>query len=126
MQKQGIKFKLSTKVISAKKNADGKVDVVVEPAAGGPQETVNLYKYNLIYSNSWLLILYWWQLEDIHSPKTWVLNQSRWKRIKRDESSLTPHSKQTLTVFLQLVMLLLDQCWLTRLKVCVVSLLQVP
>lgn len=35
-----MKFKLATKVISAKKNADGKVDVVVEPASGGPQETV--------------------------------------------------------------------------------------
>ena len=35
-----MKFKLSTKVISAKKNAEGKVDVVVEPAAGGAQETV--------------------------------------------------------------------------------------
>ena len=42
MQKQGIKFRLSTKVISAKKNAEGKVDVVVEPSAGGPQETVPL------------------------------------------------------------------------------------
>jgi dihydrolipoamide dehydrogenase len=34
-----MKFKLGTKVISAKKNAKGKVDVVVEPAKGGPQET---------------------------------------------------------------------------------------
>lgn len=40
LQKQGMKFKLSTKVISAKKNSNGKVDVVVEPAKGGPQETV--------------------------------------------------------------------------------------
>ena len=40
LTKQGMKFKLSTKVISAKKNADGKVDVVVEAAAGGAQETV--------------------------------------------------------------------------------------
>ncbi|KAJ3127346.1 dihydrolipoamide dehydrogenase precursor [Nowakowskiella sp. JEL0407] len=39
LAKQGTKFKLSTKVISAKKNASGKVDVVVEPAAGGPQES---------------------------------------------------------------------------------------
>ncbi|KAJ3268399.1 dihydrolipoamide dehydrogenase precursor [Terramyces sp. JEL0728] len=34
LQKQGIKFKLSTKT------DDGKVDVVVEPAAGGAQETL--------------------------------------------------------------------------------------
>ncbi|TPX45779.1 dihydrolipoyl dehydrogenase [Synchytrium endobioticum] len=38
LAKQGLKFKLNTKVISAKKNASGKVDVLVEPAAGGPQE----------------------------------------------------------------------------------------
>ncbi|KAJ3254584.1 dihydrolipoamide dehydrogenase precursor [Boothiomyces macroporosus] len=36
LQKQGIKFKLSTK------NADGKVDVVVEAAAGGAQETLTV------------------------------------------------------------------------------------
>jgi dihydrolipoamide dehydrogenase len=40
LQKQGLKFKLSTKVISAKKNASGNVEVVVEPAAGGAQEKV--------------------------------------------------------------------------------------
>jgi hypothetical protein len=40
-----MKFKLSSKVISAKKNADGKVDVVVEPAAGGAQETVRLLSF---------------------------------------------------------------------------------
>ncbi|KAJ3301625.1 dihydrolipoamide dehydrogenase precursor [Kappamyces sp. JEL0829] len=40
LAKQGMKFKLSTKVVSAKKNSDGKVDVVVEPAAGGSQETI--------------------------------------------------------------------------------------
>ncbi|TPX55737.1 dihydrolipoyl dehydrogenase [Powellomyces hirtus] len=39
LQKQGMKFKLSTKVISAKKNANGKVDVVVEAAKGGKQES---------------------------------------------------------------------------------------
>ncbi|KAJ3187345.1 dihydrolipoamide dehydrogenase precursor [Gaertneriomyces sp. JEL0708] len=42
LQKQGMKFKLSTKVISAKKNANGKVDVVIEPAKGGSQETVEV------------------------------------------------------------------------------------
>ncbi|KAL2913186.1 dihydrolipoamide dehydrogenase precursor [Polyrhizophydium stewartii] len=40
LQKQGMKFKLGTKVISANKTADGKVEVVVEPAAGGAQETL--------------------------------------------------------------------------------------
>jgi dihydrolipoamide dehydrogenase len=34
LQKQGMEFKLGQKVISAKKNVDGKVDVVFEPAAG--------------------------------------------------------------------------------------------
>jgi dihydrolipoamide dehydrogenase len=42
LQKQGLKFKLGTKVISAKKNAKGKVDVVVEPAKGGPHETIEV------------------------------------------------------------------------------------
>lgn len=42
LTKQGMKFKLSTKVISAKKNGNGKVDVVVEPASGGPQETLEV------------------------------------------------------------------------------------
>lgn len=42
LQKQGMKFKLGTKVISAKKNASGKVDVIVEPAQGGPQETITV------------------------------------------------------------------------------------
>ena len=40
LQKQGVKFKLATKVISAKKNGDGKVDVVVEAASGGKGETL--------------------------------------------------------------------------------------
>lgn len=40
MGKQGVSFKCSTKVISAKKNAAGKVDVVVEPSSGGAQETL--------------------------------------------------------------------------------------
>ncbi|KAI8819091.1 uncharacterized protein EV422DRAFT_535080 [Fimicolochytrium jonesii] len=38
LAKQGMKFKLSTKVISATKNSNGKVDVVVEAAKGGKQE----------------------------------------------------------------------------------------
>ncbi|KAI8917412.1 hypothetical protein BC831DRAFT_484984 [Entophlyctis helioformis] len=38
LQKQGMKFKLSTKVISATKLPNGQVEVVVEPAAGGAQE----------------------------------------------------------------------------------------
>ncbi|KAJ3069840.1 dihydrolipoamide dehydrogenase precursor [Quaeritorhiza haematococci] len=42
LQKQGMKFKLSTKVVSAKKNANGKVDVVVQPAAGGAEETMEV------------------------------------------------------------------------------------
>ncbi|KAI9208353.1 uncharacterized protein BJ171DRAFT_238669 [Polychytrium aggregatum] len=42
LTKQGMDFKCSTKVISAKKNADGKVDVVVEPATGGAQETITV------------------------------------------------------------------------------------
>ena len=37
-----MKFKLGTKVISAKKNARGKVDVVVEPAKGGPSEIIEV------------------------------------------------------------------------------------
>ncbi|KAI8891961.1 hypothetical protein BC833DRAFT_612962 [Globomyces pollinis-pini] len=42
LTKQGMKFKLSTKVISATKNADGKVDVVVEAAKGGEQQTLTV------------------------------------------------------------------------------------
>ncbi|KAI9104716.1 hypothetical protein DFS34DRAFT_604188 [Phlyctochytrium arcticum] len=42
LTKQGMKFKLSTKVISAKKNANGKVDVVVEPSKGGEQEKIEV------------------------------------------------------------------------------------
>ncbi|TPX32473.1 dihydrolipoyl dehydrogenase [Synchytrium microbalum] len=42
LTKQGMKFKLNTKVISAKKNAAGKVDVVVEAAAGGAQEKMEV------------------------------------------------------------------------------------
>ncbi|KAI9322945.1 dihydrolipoyl dehydrogenase [Zopfochytrium polystomum] len=42
LQKQGLEFKLGTKVVSAVKNAQGKVDVVVEPATGGPQETLTV------------------------------------------------------------------------------------
>lgn len=38
LEKQGIKFKLATKVISAKASTNG-VEVVLEPAAGGDKET---------------------------------------------------------------------------------------
>ena len=40
LTKQGMKFRLGTKVVSATKNSKGKVDLVVEPANGGPQEKV--------------------------------------------------------------------------------------
>ncbi|KAJ3050713.1 hypothetical protein HK097_008303 [Rhizophlyctis rosea] len=40
------KFKLGTKVVSAKKNGNGKVDVVVEPAKGGKQEIVSIPSYS--------------------------------------------------------------------------------
>ncbi|TRY90916.1 hypothetical protein DNTS_024690 [Danionella cerebrum] len=40
LQKQGLKFKLSTKVMGATKRADGKIDVAVEAAAGGKNETL--------------------------------------------------------------------------------------
>ncbi|KAJ3194148.1 dihydrolipoamide dehydrogenase precursor [Irineochytrium annulatum] len=42
LKKQGMKFKLGTKVISAKRNSSGKVDVVVEAAKGGSQETMTV------------------------------------------------------------------------------------
>jgi len=40
LQKQGVKFKLSTKVMGATKRPDGKIDVSVEAAAGGKSETL--------------------------------------------------------------------------------------
>ncbi|KAG9345887.1 hypothetical protein JZ751_009043 [Albula glossodonta] len=40
LQKQGMKFKLGTKVMGAIKRADGKIDVAVEAAAGGKNETL--------------------------------------------------------------------------------------
>ena len=40
--KQGLKFKLNTKVISAEK-VDGKVVLQAEPAKGGAAETVSFF-----------------------------------------------------------------------------------
>ncbi|XP_012719086.2 dihydrolipoyl dehydrogenase, mitochondrial [Fundulus heteroclitus] len=40
LQKQGVKFKLSTKVMGATKRPDGKIDVAVEAATGGKNETL--------------------------------------------------------------------------------------
>uniref|UniRef100_A0A8C2J454 Dihydrolipoyl dehydrogenase, mitochondrial n=1 Tax=Cyprinus carpio TaxID=7962 RepID=A0A8C2J454_CYPCA len=40
LQKQGLKFKLSTKVMGATRRPDGKIDVAVEAAAGGKSETL--------------------------------------------------------------------------------------
>merc|ERR1712168_1453782 len=40
LQKQGLKFKLNTKVLSAEKGADGIVRVNVESAKNGKQETL--------------------------------------------------------------------------------------
>uniref|UniRef100_A0A8C2X5N0 Dihydrolipoyl dehydrogenase, mitochondrial n=1 Tax=Cyclopterus lumpus TaxID=8103 RepID=A0A8C2X5N0_CYCLU len=40
LQKQGLKFKLGTKVMGATKRPDGKIDVAVEAAAGGKSETL--------------------------------------------------------------------------------------
>ncbi|NWY73606.1 DLDH protein, partial [Erithacus rubecula] len=40
LQKQGFKFKLSTKVTGATKRPDGKIDVAVEAAAGGKAEVI--------------------------------------------------------------------------------------
>jgi dihydrolipoamide dehydrogenase len=44
LTKQGFKFKLSTKVLSAEKK-DGKVVVTTEAAKGGKQETVRNFQY---------------------------------------------------------------------------------
>ncbi|KAG7254054.1 hypothetical protein CRUP_005077, partial [Coryphaenoides rupestris] len=41
LQKQGMKFKLGTKVTAATRRTDGKIDVAVEAAAGGKQETLS-------------------------------------------------------------------------------------
>ncbi|XP_048410498.1 dihydrolipoyl dehydrogenase, mitochondrial [Stegostoma tigrinum] len=40
LQKQGLKFKLNTKVTSATKRPDGKIDVSFEAAAGGKADTI--------------------------------------------------------------------------------------
>uniref|UniRef100_W5NG18 Dihydrolipoyl dehydrogenase n=2 Tax=Lepisosteus oculatus TaxID=7918 RepID=W5NG18_LEPOC len=40
LQKQGLKFKLGTKVTSAARRADGQIDVSVEAAAGGKNEVL--------------------------------------------------------------------------------------
>ncbi|XP_048863287.1 LOW QUALITY PROTEIN: dihydrolipoyl dehydrogenase, mitochondrial [Brienomyrus brachyistius] len=40
LQKQGMKFKLSTKVMGAAKRPDGQIDVTMEAAAGGKSETL--------------------------------------------------------------------------------------
>ncbi|XP_056272688.1 dihydrolipoyl dehydrogenase, mitochondrial [Pseudoliparis swirei] len=40
LQKQGLKFKLGTKVMGATRRPDGKIDVAVEAAAGGKSETL--------------------------------------------------------------------------------------
>ncbi|XP_077326997.1 dihydrolipoyl dehydrogenase, mitochondrial [Lithobates pipiens] len=40
LQKQGLKFKLNTKVTGATKRPDGKIDVSIEAAAGGKAEVV--------------------------------------------------------------------------------------
>lgn len=39
LEKQGMKFKMSTKVVGAEKTANG-VKLVIEPSNGGPQETL--------------------------------------------------------------------------------------
>ncbi|XP_041935075.1 dihydrolipoyl dehydrogenase, mitochondrial-like [Alosa sapidissima] len=41
LQKQGLKFKLGTKVMGATRRPDGKIDVAVEAAAGGKAETLS-------------------------------------------------------------------------------------
>ncbi|XP_073508281.1 dihydrolipoyl dehydrogenase, mitochondrial [Phyllobates terribilis] len=40
LQKQGLKFKLNTKVTGATRRADGKIDVSIEAAAGGKEEVI--------------------------------------------------------------------------------------
>lgn len=40
LTKQGLKFKLNTKVVGAKKISDDQVEIEVEPAKGGPKETL--------------------------------------------------------------------------------------
>jgi len=44
LKSQGLKFMLSSKVAGAKKNPAGGVDVIIEPAAGGPGQTINVDK----------------------------------------------------------------------------------
>lgn len=44
LKKQGMKFLMKHKCISGTKNAEGSIDVVVEPAAGGEQKTLQFDK----------------------------------------------------------------------------------
>lgn len=46
LTKQGLKFKLNTKVLSAEKK-DGKVYLQAEPAKGGNAETVRFFNFFL-------------------------------------------------------------------------------
>jgi len=48
LTKQGLKFKLNTKVMSATRNS-GKIQVAVESAKGGNQETVSHLSHTLLF-----------------------------------------------------------------------------
>ena len=47
LSKQGLKFMLNTKVLSAEKK-DGKVLIKTESAKGGKEETVRVYAYGSV------------------------------------------------------------------------------
>lgn len=54
LTKQGMKFKLNTKVTAASKSG-GKIQVQIEPAKGGAQETVSLFYCQIIWFLLYLL-----------------------------------------------------------------------
>lgn len=49
LAKQGLKFKLNTKVTAATRSAD-KIQVAIEAAKGGNQETVSYLSYSMVFN----------------------------------------------------------------------------
>lgn len=120
LQKQGFKFKLNTKVISAERQGD-KVSLKVDAAKGGKEETVSIPLIEFRLSSlSRVLIIRSKQMSSsflsvddlLPRVSAWRTLVSRWTSAA--ESSSTTNSTLPQRGSSALVMSLSDPCWLIR------------
>lgn len=118
LQKQGLKFMLNTKVLSAEKK-DGKVHLKTEAAKGGKEDTVRhscvAWQVSVLTQRCSSRLMSSSSLSVVgHTPRASTWKRSGWRLIPRVASSLTTSSTRRCKISSVSVTSLSVPCWHTR------------